>query len=335
MCMDMMGGLELMLAITALACLAIGLFIGFNIASRVSDTSGSSSEVPSVIKAVPVKVVEPEPIQQEPNGEYALQQDPAFEDMKVVLVGLLYTLDTAIAHLQKGSEQYAAQLNLHRDALKETLTLQDLQRLAAELVNQVETMDAANTQYREQLDEANALVQQQQQDLETLQVRTGTDFLTNLRNRSAYDDRLKEMMNIARRYGNVFSLLVIDIDHFKVVNDKLGHTAGDTVLKAVSKLLSDNSRVSDFLARYGGEEFVYLLPETNTEQAVVIAEKIRKVIEKATFRYEDETIPVTISGGVGTVIPGKETGEDLFARADAALYTAKEKGRNRIETADS
>ncbi len=143
------------------------------------------------------------------------------------------------------------------------------------------------------------------------------------------------MMDIARQYGNVFPLVVLDIDHFKKVNDSHGHSASDSVLRDVAKVLSDCSRASDFLARYGGEEFVYILPETKSEQAALIGGKLRKLIEAATFKHADSEIPVTISCGVATVIPGDETSEELFARADAALYKAKERGRNRIEISES
>ena len=106
------------------------------------------------------------------------------------------------------------------------------------------------------------------------------------------------------------------------------------MLRAVAQLLDEEKRASDFLARYGGEEFVFLLPETQTEQARVLAEKMRKKVEDARFRYEKDALRVTISAGVGTLTNKEESGEALFERVDAALYRAKEMGRNRVETAE-
>jgi diguanylate cyclase (GGDEF)-like protein len=142
------------------------------------------------------------------------------------------------------------------------------------------------------------------------------------------------MMNISRRYGNIFSLLVLDIDHFKNVNDTHGHAAGDTILRDTASLLSKLSRASDFLARYGGEEFANILPETKSDRAAVVGEKFRKLIVSNKFSYADSEIAITISCGVGTVKPGKETSEESFARVDAALYKAKELGRNRVKLSE-
>ncbi|HIA46504.1 MAG TPA: GGDEF domain-containing protein [Candidatus Hydrogenedentes bacterium] len=323
-----------MLAVTARACLAIGLFTGYGIASRIAETT-ASRQTDSSSASASSQASAADRSGSKPDAEQELPQDPALDEMKLVLIGLLNTLDTAIARLQEGTDNFAAQLDTHRNELKRTLTLNDLKHLGAELVHQVETMYSTNAQYREQLEEANTLVRKQQHDLETLQLKTGTDFLTNVANRSAYNEHMIEMMDITRRYENVFPLVVLDIDHFKKVNDSHGHSAGDSVLRDVAKVLSDCSRASDFLARYGGEEFVYILPETKSEQAALIGEKFRKLIEAATFKHADSEIPVTISCGVATVIPGDETSEELFARADAALYKAKERGRNRIEISES
>ena len=116
---------------------------------------------------------------------------------------------------------------------------ESLQELVDDMV---ETMYAANAQYRAQVEAANTLVQEQQKELVALQLKTGTDFLTGVANRSGYDDRIKEMINISRRYGNVFSLVVIDIDLFKAVNDTHGHIAGDVVLRDTAKILQSFSR---------------------------------------------------------------------------------------------
>jgi diguanylate cyclase len=323
-----------MLTATALAFLVIGLLAGYGVASRIPQASPPPPSPQEPQKTDIAQPVAPQVTVSSPsvNSKPLTLKDPVLDEITIVLLGLLNTLNTAIESLQSGSDEYATKLESHRNKLKQTLTVTDLQRLGAEMVHQIEVMYASNKQYRDKLENANTLVGQQQQELEKLQLRTGTDFLTNISNRASYDDRLKEMTNIARRYGNVFSLILMDIDNFKQINDTYGHSAGDTILRNIAKLLSECSRASDFLARYGGEEFIYILPETNQDQALVQGNKLRKLVEESTFSYNGTGIPVTISGGIGTIKKGKESGEELFARTDAALYRAKEKGRNRIES---
>jgi hypothetical protein len=144
-----------MLSVTALACLAIGLFAGYAVAARVTEKQAhSSSKNASATEAASTTA----PSAAAGDTEKILRQDPVFEEMKVVLIGLLTTLDTAIAHLQEGSEKYAEQLDTHRYQLKKTLTLDDLKHLGAELVHQVETMYTSNARYRNRLQEADRLV---------------------------------------------------------------------------------------------------------------------------------------------------------------------------------
>lgn len=323
-----------MLAITALACLVIGLVTGYGIASRIHQEPLSQKPKKKIHKEPNSEPLVPPPLApQAPSGAGSQSlDDPVIDEIKIFLLGLLNTLNTANENLLDGSDKYASSLNSQREELKETLTIGDLQQLGAKMVHKVEAMHTSNKQHRANLDSANTLLTEQRAQLEDLQLRTGKDFLTSVANRSAYDDRIREISNIARRYGNIFSLMIMDIDNFKKVNDEYGHTAGDTVLKDIAKLLSECSRASDFLARYGGEEFVYILPETSADQALKLGDKLRKLIEDKEFIYDDTPIPITISGGIGAIKPGQETSDDLFARADAALYKAKENGRNRIES---
>ncbi len=136
-----------------------------------------------------------------------------------------------------------------------------------------------------------------------------------------------------RRHGRPFSVALLDIDHFKRVNDRYGHVAGDRVLRAVAKLLDENRRTEDFLGRYGGEEFAVLLPETGLDAAAAAAEKLRRCVEKAKMNYEGAVIPVTLTAGVAEASSADTDPARLFSRADKALYSGKAGGRNRIEKA--
>ena len=131
-----------------------------------------------------------------------------------------------------------------------------------------------------------------------------------------------------QRSGDALSVVVIDIDHFKSVNDRWGHAAGDRVLKTVSAQLRAQLRGGDFLARFGGEEFVVISPQTNLEQATHLSEKLRQHIGICDFHHTQEPVPVTISCGVATFHAG-DTPDTVFDRADRALYQAKREGRNR------
>jgi two-component system cell cycle response regulator len=159
-----------------------------------------------------------------------------------------------------------------------------------------------------------------------------TDPLTLVLNRRALVDKLTTEIDRARRYDSVVTLLMIDIDHFKPVNDTHGHLVGDEVLREVGAILQHAARTVDIVARYGGEEFVVVLPETVQEGAVAFAERIRELIAAHEFRVAgDGTLHITASIGVAVFpAPFVETTEDLFARADEALYRAKAEGRNRV-----
>ena len=158
-----------------------------------------------------------------------------------------------------------------------------------------------------------------------------TDTLTGLANRRQFEVFLEEHVNEARRYGPPLSLLVLDLDHFKRVNDQLGHLAGDEVLRAVSDALTGIARDSDLVARYGGEEFAVVLPQTDAAGAEAAAERCRTAIDVLVTTWDEEPVRVTASVGVATYnVRLHESAKDLFADVDGAVYAAKVTGRNRV-----
>jgi len=164
-----------------------------------------------------------------------------------------------------------------------------------------------------------------------VQEQARTDALTGLNNRGEFQRQLKEEEERSRRYHRSFSLLILDIDHFKTVNDRYGHQAGDEVLCALAARLREQIRPVDHAARYGGEEFVVILPETTSEGALALAERLRTAVAGTAVPVtEGRTIPVTISIGVATFPADAGSETALIAAADAALYVAKQRGRNRI-----
>ncbi len=163
-----------------------------------------------------------------------------------------------------------------------------------------------------------------------------TDPLTRLSNRRHLFDTLTNELERSQRSQKPCSLVMVDIDHFKSVNDTYGHHLGDEVLVAVAKQLHDSMRVYDLATRFGGEEFALLMPETDLLQAVSIAERIRLAVEDMVFDGELKPLQLTISAGVATFpTPEIKTIDDLIRVADHALYRAKDAGRNRVEPSES
>ncbi len=214
------------------------------------------------------------------------------------------TEEIAVQAFQEGAVGYLSKNNLSKEKLKNAI-------------------DAALDKW--------ARLQQAMADKERLERLANFDSLTGLYNRRAIFSKLYELINLANRYKEDFSLIMLDIDHFKKVNDTYGHLTGDEVLEKLATLICRNIRETDIVGRYGGEEFIIILPKTNLSSAWIVAERIRSIIEKAEMRdAADNIFSITVSQGLA----GWERGEDamsLIARADEALYKAKQKGRNRVQ----
>ncbi len=158
------------------------------------------------------------------------------------------------------------------------------------------------------------------------------DYLTGLYNRRYLSSVSEELIKLAKRNKKYISIIIIDIDYFKNINDNFGHNVGDQVLKYLSGLFNESTRESDIVARIGGEEFAILLPDTDKDSAYIMAEKIRKVVQSKPFVYDENiTINITISAGVNDVNPDVDKSIDMtIDRADKALYKAKHSGRNMV-----
>ncbi len=168
-------------------------------------------------------------------------------------------------------------------------------------------------------------LEERNRELKAIMIR---DPLTGAYNRLFLEEFLQKQVTSFNRYGDYTSILMFDIDRFKSVNDTFGHQRGDAVLKRLVEIVTQNIRDSDIVARIGGEEFLVLLPRTNGENALRIAEKLRGIVAESAF--EEIPRPITISIGVGNLSDG-ESLDAALARIDEALYAAKRKGRNRVE----
>ena len=159
---------------------------------------------------------------------------------------------------------------------------------------------------------------------------TTVDGLTQVYNKRYFIETLEREIGRAHRYRRELSLIMFDIDHFKKINDTYGHLAGDHVLKQLASVIKARIRREDIMSRYGGEEFAIILPEIDNYNAVQFAEKIRGIVEKAAFRFEDTDIPVTISIGCASMTTELQEPHEFVRVADGHLYTAKSQGRNRV-----
>jgi diguanylate cyclase (GGDEF)-like protein len=157
-----------------------------------------------------------------------------------------------------------------------------------------------------------------------------TDPLTGLRNRRGFLDDARRNVELTIRHKHPLSVLMLDIDHFKRVNDTYGHATGDKVLTGIALVCRKHMRTTDLLARFGGEEFCFLLPETTSQNALLLAERLRTSIAAAGFEAEAQSFSVTVSIGISECIGEKDSIEKLLARSDEALYQAKNTGRNRV-----
>ncbi|MBL7000238.1 MAG: diguanylate cyclase [Gammaproteobacteria bacterium] len=223
----------------------------------------------------------------------------------------------------------------------------DLQRLKASIsnnLNSIKTGVAAfiakdNARYQKAELRNNSLQQQikfMEQESDQLQQKLTEnrqklmfDALTGVRSRLAYDELLDQELTRWSRYQETFSFAILDIDHFKRVNDVFGHNAGDKALQVVANMLARHIRKTDLLFRIGGEEFVLLLPKTSLDHATPLVEKIRNSVTSANFRFKQEKVDITLSAGLTAILPGDDC-ETIYERADSALYQAKNGGRNQL-----
>ena len=167
---------------------------------------------------------------------------------------------------------------------------------------------------------------------ENLRYMASHDTLTGVFNARAYYEICDHLILVANRDSSPYSVMFVDLDHFKSINDTYGHAAGDIVLKKVAQCLADNIRKSDSLGRIGGEEFSIFLPNTEIDGATELAETIRKAIELLMPDIGDQRLKITASIGVARSEKGNQSMKDIQQKADQAMYEAKAKGRNRVST---
>lgn len=233
-------------------------------------------------------------------------------------------LADAVRHIEQRDQPPVYPNN--KDEIFEIRQLSEsIQSMTGSLLRHERELETLNASLEKQVRERTEALSIANQELERLAT---VDGLTGLHNRRRFDARLQESYQLMRRTDRIFGLMLIDVDHFKQVNDLHGHTAGDEVLRQLGRLLTQCTRITDFVARYGGEEFVVLLPDLqDAQEAQTVAEKIRLAVMGSTFPAVGR---LTVSLGLSCANKGDSNAHDVLERADKALYQAKEQGRNRI-----
>lgn len=205
---------------------------------------------------------------------------------------------------------------------------------AEEIVLLKEERDMFLDQLSEYAEGLERMVEEQTSELVTANERlrklSVTDDLTGVHNRRYFFERLDQEINQTIRYGHPLSVMILDLDNFKNINDCMGHMVGDAVLREFAKLLKNKLRKGETVARYGGEEFAVILPHVVGNDALKAAEAVRKRVESAEFSCSKEGIPMTVSIGVAELDSAIRDPDEVLQRADKALYEAKRQGKNKV-----
>ena len=241
-------------------------------------------------------------------------------------------VDGVVEQLTAASASHAASLTAANELLVGETSAKEVSAIVDNLLSENQRLRGECTVLLNQLGEKHVEKREVEAALEKAQHEQALDALSGLGNRRTFDKEIQDAITTAREMGTPLSLIMVDIDHFKPINDTHGHTVGDEVIKALSGVIAGSLRKTDTAARYGGEEFAIIMPKVGLETAKSVAERIRKkwASRKLTLRASGQVIgPITASFGVAELRVG-ETAETLIGRADRKLYAAKSAGRNRV-----
>ncbi|MEK7321662.1 MAG: GGDEF domain-containing protein [Pseudomonadota bacterium] len=315
------------------------LLESFNIRDQKPEPAVAAPVIVDMIEEVipdisPDHAERPTPPERRVDGSYRRHLDEKRQGIQRIQQALAHQVSACI----KNNLSIGAMLEKELEILQQTNSQQDIMVVREQLIGETQALLTEHRTIANKLQEAQNFLgviesdsQQLSDELTRIHLLSLTDDLTGLPNRRAFLRRLQDEVGRVQRYGNPLSLALIDLDGFKAVNDKLGHAAGDEVLRVVAAEILSIFRHHDLVARYGGEEFAVLLPNTHIEGALRALRKVQKRAQETNFQYDGSTIPLpTFSAGLTLYRPG-ESPEAIIQRADHALYRAKRLGRNRIE----
>jgi diguanylate cyclase len=264
------------------------------------------------------------------------QVDPReqqISDTAQTIRGLLLSLASVIQRTDQAASDSSQTLGDVRNTIDHMAIPDDLREVHSQLLAEIDRVISSNSTLKRELSHSREILASQRQQIETLKTEVRVDGMTQLANRICFDEKLQEMVRLWERYGDTFSLLIFDVDHFKDINDTHGHPGGDRVLKGVAYKIRSTLRATDFVARFGGDEFAAILMKAKASAAAEAARKVCRQVQESRFFLDGEEVRTSLSIGVAEIAAG-ENADQLLKRADKALYRVKEAGRNGVMVAD-
>jgi diguanylate cyclase len=265
---------------------------------------------------------------------------PGLIEAKDTLKTMIGTFVSSLADITAITGTYETRISDYQKQISNTEDMVQLNVILQSLVGDIKAMSADAKQSHVAFQETQKRVEEADKQINELTIKLDyisevahEDFLTGALNRRGMDEALGKEFERSDRHGTPISLAMIDIDHFKKINDTLGHATGDEALAHLAKIVKGVLRSTDILARYGGEEFVVILPGTKQADAVSVVTGVQRDLTKNFFLHNNERVLITFSAGVAERMAG-EAVDAVLPRADAALYVAKQTGRNRVVGAD-
>ncbi len=268
------------------------------------------------------------------------QIKPGLIEAKETLKSMVNTFVSRLADITSSTGNYQNKIQEYHNQINAVNDITELNTILEHLVDDIGEMNTEAKANHETLLESQKKAQEAEKKINELTLKLDyiseaahEDFLTGALNRRGMDEALIREFERSDRHGTSLSLAMLDVDHFKKINDTMGHSTGDKALAHLSKVVKGILRSTDVLARYGGEEFVILLPGSNQNDAVTVVSGLQRDLTKNFFLHNNERVLITFSAGVAERVHG-ETVDSVLPRADAALYLAKQSGRNRVVGAE-
>lgn len=265
---------------------------------------------------------------------------PGLVAAKETLRNMVSMFVSRLADITVSTGSYQLKIQSYQEQINETDDIGELSNILESLVGDISEMNADAKQNHAALEETQKKVAIAEKQINELTIKLDyisevahEDFLTGALNRRGMDEAITREFERADRHNSPLSLSMLDIDHFKKINDTLGHSTGDKALAHLAKVVKNILRSTDVLARYGGEEFVILLPGSKQDDAINVVSNLQRELTKNFFLHNNERVLITFSAGVAERFHGEDV-DSILPRADAALYKAKQSGRNRVVGAD-
>jgi len=261
-------------------------------------------------------------------------------EAKDTLKQMASTFISRMAEMTETTGEYHQKIEGYQQKLSSTEDISELNVILDNLMSDTRAMQLDALRSHEELKEAQGKVveaekriQELTAELDHISEMAHEDYLTGALNRRGMDEALEREFSRTDRLGTQLCIAMMDVDHFKKLNDTLGHDTGDVALAHLAKVTKSTLRPTDVLARYGGEEFIIILPETEREEAIQVMTRVQRELTKQFFLHNNERVLITFSAGVAERLPG-EGPDAVMKRSDVALYQAEQSGRNRVIGAD-